>query len=304
MDVCVLGSINLDNVCRVSRHPAPGETLIADSFERFAGGKGANQAVAAAAWGAATALIGAVGRDEAGEQLISHLESRGVDVSAVARLGGTPSGQAQICVTPAGENTIVVVGGANLALTPANVEAAKATGCRVFLAQLESPLEAIEALFAGPGRDRITILNAAPAVEAARSLFPLADIVVVNEVELALYAGGAASAEAMEAIAPARRLIIREDQTIIVTLGAAGALAVTAGDHVLVPGRQATVVDTTGAGDCFCGVLAAALAKGSPLPEALSLANQAAAVSTEHPGAAVPATLRADVARRNEATRA
>src|SRR5579859_2161631 len=109
MGVCVLGSINLDNVCRVARLPTPGETLVADSFERFAGGKGANQAVAAAAWGAATALIGAVGRDEAGDRLISHLEGRGVDVSAVARLAEAPTGQAQICVSPVGENMIVVI---------------------------------------------------------------------------------------------------------------------------------------------------------------------------------------------------
>ena len=300
MDVCVLGSINLDNVCRVARHPAPGETLMAESFERFAGGKGANQAVAASAWGASTILIGAVGQDEAGDRLISHLESRGVDVSTVARLANTPSGQAQICVSPAGENTIVVVGGANRALTTATVEAADAAGCRVFLAQLESPIDDIEALFAGAGRGGITILNAAPAVEAARPLFPLADVVVVNELELALYAGGGAPAEAMDAIAPARRLISREDQTIIVTLGAAGVLAVTPANHVLVPGRRASVVDTTGAGDCFCGVLAAALAQGCSLTEALALANQAAAVSTEHPGAAVPTTLRAAVEKRNE----
>jgi ribokinase len=303
MDVCVLGSINLDNVCRVAHLPAAGETLMADSFESFAGGKGANQAVAAATWGTATALIGAVGCDEAGELLIAHLESRGVDVSGVARLPDSPSGQAQICVSPAGENMIVVVGGANRAVTRAQVEAAGVGRCKVFLSQLETPLDAIGALFASrAGREGVTILNAAPAVEAARELFPMADVVVVNQGELALYAGGAEPAEARAAILPARRLISRQGQTIIVTLGAAGALAVTAQSHTEVAGCPARVADTTGAGDCFCGVLAAALAEGRPLAEAVALANQAAALSTERPGAAVASTLRADVFARLQAS--
>src|SRR5579859_1807241 len=163
MGVCVLGSINLDIVCRVARLPAPGETLLAESLERFAGGKGANQAVAAAAWGAPTALIGAVGRDEAGERLLAHLEERGVDVSAVSRLADAPTGQAHICVSPSGENTIVVVGGANRSVTAAHVRAADTGGHGVFLSQLETPLEAIGALFAGAAARGVTLLNAAPA---------------------------------------------------------------------------------------------------------------------------------------------
>jgi ribokinase len=300
MDVCVLGSVNLDHVCRVRRLPAPGETVTAESFERFPGGKGANQAVAAAAWGAATALIGAVGLDEAGDMLMSHLQARRVDVAAVRRLADRPSGQAQIFVSSSGENTIVVVGGANRALTPTHVEAADTTGCRVFLSQLETPLDAIEALFsARAARNGIRILNAAPALADARALLPLADIVVVNESELAFYAGVAEPAEALDgAIASARRLVSREGQTIIVTLGAAGALAVATESYVLAAGCPARVVDTTGAGDCFCGVLAAALAEGCSLAQALAVANQAAAISTEQAGASAPPTLRADALAR------
>ena len=299
MGVCVLGSINLDNVCRVARLPAPGETLVADSFERFAGGKGANQAVAAAAWGAATALIGAVGRDEAGDRLISHLEGRGVDTSAVARLADAPTGQAQICVSPAGENMIVVIGGANRAVTAEYVGAADPAGCTVFLSQLETPLDAVEALFSGPAaRAGVKILNAAPAVTDARALFPLVDIVVVNQGELALYANAAAPAGAREAVPLARRLLCRPDQTVIVTLGAAGVLAVTQDGDIFAEGRSARVVDTTGAGDCFCGVLAAALSEGCSIERAIALANAAAAISTESPGAAAPPTLRSDAERR------
>ena len=299
MGVCVLGSINLDNVCRVARLPSPGETLMAESLERFAGGKGANQAVAAAAWGVPTTLIGAVGRDEAGDRLIAHLQDRGVGVAAVARLADTPSGQAQICVSSTGENMIVVVGGANRAVTAGHVAAADTAGSAVFLSQLETPVDAVEALFAGAAaREGITILNAAPAIEAGRALFRLADIVVVNQVELAFYGGAAEPADAHEALAPARRLIDRPGQTVVVTLGAAGALAVMAESHSRVAGRPARVLDSTGAGDCFCGVLAAALAEGCPLAEAMALANQAAALSTEQAGAAVAPTLRAAVEAR------
>lgn len=299
MGVCVLGSINLDNVCRVERLPAPGETLVADSFERFAGGKGANQAVAAAAWGAATALIGAVGRDEAGDRLIAHLKERGVDVSAVARIAEAPTGQAQICVSPTGENMIVVIGGANRAVTADHVSGAGPADCTVFLSQLETPLEAVEALFSGPAaRAGVKILNAAPAVTEARPLFLLSDILVVNEGELALYANAAAPAGGREAVALARRLLSRRDQTVIVTLGATGALAVTQDGDFFAEGRSARVVDTTGAGDCFCGVLAATLAEGCSIERAVVLANKAASISTERPGAAVPATLRSDTENR------
>ncbi len=299
MAVCVLGSINLDNVCRVARLPAPGETLLADSFERFAGGKGGNQAVAAAAWGAATTLIGAVGEDEAGDRLISHLEGRGVDVSAVARLADAPTGQAHISVSPTGENIIVVIGGANRAVTAEYVGTADTAGCTVFLGQLETPLDAVEALFAGPAaRAGVKILNAAPAMTEARALFPLVDILVVNQGELGLYANAAEPTGAREAAPLARRLICRPDQTIIVTLGAAGALAVTKDRDTFAEGRAARVIDTTGAGDCFCGVLAAAIAEGCSIARAMALANAAAAISTEGPGAAVPPTLRPDAEKR------
>ncbi len=299
MRVCVLGSINLDNVCRVAHLPAPGETLVAESFERFAGGKGANQAVAAAAWGVPTALIGAVGVDEAGDRLISHLEGRGVDVSAVARLADAPSGQAHISVSAAGENMIVVIGGANQAMTAERVGAADVAGCTVFVSQLETPLDAVEALFSSSAaRTGVKILNAAPASSEARALFPLIDIVVVNQSELALYADAAEPADAREAIPLARRLVSRPDQAIVVTLGAAGALTVTARSDSLATGRPARVVDTTGAGDCFCGVLAASLAERCSPQEALGWANEAAAVSTQRAGAAAAETLRSDTEAR------
>jgi ribokinase len=294
MSVCVLGSINLDNVCRVARIPVAGETIMARRLDRFAGGKGANQAVAAAAWGSRSLLIGAVGRDEAGVTLLAHLTDAGVDVSAVAQVAGAPTGQAQICVSDSGENMIVVIGGANRAVDPAMAAAARIAPCRVFLAQLEMPLETVEALFRRAGdQGGLRILNAAPALPEARSLFPLADLIVVNEGELAMFAGDAKPATAEAAVDLARRLIGRPNQGVIVTLGAAGALAVGAFGVIRAEGYPAAVVDTTGAGDCFCGVLAAALAEGGDLARALALANAAAAVSVELAGAAAPRDLRA-----------
>jgi ribokinase len=297
MSVCVLGSINLDIVCTVAELPAPGETVMALGIERFPGGKGANQAVASARWGARTALVGAVGQDEAAEVLLDHLAGAGVDVSAIARLADAPTGQAHICVSAAGENTIVVVGGANRAVAAADIAALDLTRHAVFLAQLETPLAAIEAVFASDaGRAGMRILNAAPALDEGQSLFPMANVLVVNQTELARYAGAAqAAVSPRDAAIAARRLISRPNQKVVVTLGADGAAAVDANDVRLVPGRPARVVDTTGAGDCFCGILAAALAEGADLTQAMALANAGASLSTERAGAAVAATLRAEV---------
>ncbi len=292
MSVCVLGSINLDIVCQVSELPAPGETIAALGLARFAGGKGANQAAASARWGAATRLVGAVGRDEAGDELLEGLAEAGIDIAAIARLADPPTGQAYIFVSAAGENMIVVVGGANRAVAAADIAALDLAGHKVFLAQLETPIAAIAALFStAEARAGVRILNAAPAAPEGASLFRLTDILVVNETELARYAG-----LDRDITGAARRLISRPDQSVIVTLGAAGALAVSAEALIEVLGRPAKVVDTTGAGDCFCGVLAAVLADGADLAAAMALANAAASLSTERPGAAVAATLRADVA--------
>jgi ribokinase len=177
---------------------------------------------------------------------------------------------------------IVVAGGANLAL-----ESVGEAICDVFLTQLETPVPVIAAFLSGM-RPSITILNAAPAVVGGEVLFPSFDIVIVNETELARYAGATAAPTALDEIAIlARRLISRPDQSLVVTLGAAGAAAVSTETAFLVPGRPARSIDTTGAGDCFCGVLAAALDEGVTLAEAMALANAAAALSTQTHGAGV-----------------
>jgi len=293
MSVCVIGSLNLDIVCRVAELPAPGETVAGLGVERLPGGKGGNQAVAAARAGAHTVMVAAVGQDEAGEIMLASLKDAGVDAARVVALPNHPTGQAFIWVSAAGENSIVVAGGANAFLTPDR--ASDLAGHAVILGQLETPVATLEAAFARAGGAR-RILNAAPALEAGRALLPLTDILIVNETELARYARSAAVPESEADIAAAARTLIgRDDQTVIVTLGKAGALAVSRSDVHRVAGRPARVVDTTGAGDCFCGVLAARLSEGAPLAEAMAWANAAAGLSTQKPGAAPSMPTRGEI---------
>ncbi|MFN3522784.1 MAG: ribokinase [Phenylobacterium sp.] len=299
MSVCVLGGINLDHVVRVTALPAPGETAAGRDLAVTPGGKAANQAVAAARFGARARLLGAVGQDAAGAQMLAFLARAGVDASGVTRLEGQTTGQAFITIDRAGRNTIVVAAGANAAFLDDHVRAADLGGARVLLTQLEATLPAVEALFRAPAAaDAVKILNAAPALEEAAPLLPLADIVVVNEIELARFAGlEAPPAGLAAATAAARRLLARPDQTVVATLGAEGALAVTGGEAIHAPGRRAEAVDTVGAGDCFCGVLAAALAEGLGLEPALSYANAAASIAVTRRGAAESAPRRAEVER-------
>jgi ribokinase len=229
-------------------------------------------------------MIGAVGSDDQGKALTATLRETGVDVRGVEWLSGAGTGMAHVIVDAAGQNMILVQSGANAAETPEVVHA-HAPVARVQLAQLETPIPTIEAFFRlGAERDAINILNTAPAMPGAEPLIAMADIVVLNETELATYAR-----PGPDRLAQARSLISRPGQTIIVTLGEAGALAVTAEREFTVPACKVTAVDTTGAGDVFCGVLAAGLAEGRPLVEAIARANAAAAISVTRPGAGLSA---------------
>jgi ribokinase len=297
MSVCVLGSMNVDIVATVAALPRAGETVMALRVERFPGGKGANQAVAAARMGADTLMIGCIGADDAGHWMLENLEASGVHATGVRIDPSQSTGQAYINVAATGENAIVVASGANRALTPADMTADRLRGRRVFLSQLETPVAAIAAFFDHEAaKQGIKVLNAAPAAAEGASLFPLADIIVVNETELAAYHGRDVDAESVRAVTDAaRRLLGRNGQTILVTLGARGAIAVDATNAHIQAGRPARVVDTTGAGDCFCGALAAALAEGLSLAEAMKLATIAASLSVERPGATTSMPTRTEV---------
>jgi ribokinase len=278
--------LNLDEICRVPVLPGPGMTVIADGVSLACGGKGLNQA-AAASRSAPTAMIGAVGEDEAGVQLIDFLVQAGVDVGGVLRFRDHSTGRARISVSPSGENQIVVTSGANGAIRSQDISSRLPQGAKVALAQFETPLAAIEAFFTADAMGYARkILNAAPAVVGGDALFPLADMIIFNQSELATYLQLDCEPQSLGALLPARRFLTRPTQAAVVTLGALGAAAIWADRTLLVEGFAVEPLDTTGAGDCLCGVLAGAIANGLGSERALTLANAAAALCTLTAGAA------------------
>lgn len=275
----------MDIVVPVPRHPRPGETIIgADSF-RTPGGKGANQAVAAARLGQAVAMVGRVGEDDSGATLLAALNDYGVDATPVLKTTEAPTGLALITVDPLGENIIVVAPGANARLTGADVEAAAhlLAGASVVALQLEVPLEAV--LGAAERASGTVILNPAPAPTAHLPLELLAavDVLVPNGAELAELVGVPPPASIEELAALARA--IEGPRAVAVTLGAEGALLVCDGSATHVHAAAVDAVDTTGAGDCFCGALADSLARAEALEDAVRWAVRAAGLSTTRPGA-------------------
>lgn len=298
MAVQVAGSINVDLIQSVDSLPRPGETVLAHDSKRLPGGKGANQAVAAARMGAVTRFTGAVGDDEAGDWMRNILEREAIDISRIATVPGKPTGLALIAVGADGENQIIVNPGANGAIEPTDAYAL-ASDAKVLLAQQEIPLAVLEAFFSAPGADeKLRILNAAPALPATARLFVHTDILIVNQHELAVYLELTEAPATLDEALVARRLIEREGQLVIVTLGAGGALAVWADRHLHVPALPVVPLDTIGAGDCFCGALAALLDAGRTVEEALPWANAAAALCTQKEGAIPAMPTRNEVAAR------
>ena len=294
MSVCVVGAINLDWLVRVDELPRPGETVLASGLSRHAGGKGLNQAIAAARAGAEVAMVGLVGADEASDWLLEVLVQAGVDTARVGRHPTAPTGQAFVTVSEAGENTIVVAAGANAALSPVPVGAV--VGARVLLAQFETALAPVASLLEADLPGCLKVLNAAPALPAGAHLFKACDVLVFNQTELAAYAGQPAPLQEVDAaVQAARRLLARPRQSVVVTLGAEGVLIVDAVRIEHVAGRPARVVDTVGAGDCFCGVLAAGLDEGRSLAAAAARANAAAALAVGRHGAASAMPTRAEI---------
>ena len=286
--ILVIGSYNQDTVLRVPRFPQPGETLTAISLDRFHGGKGSNQAVAAARAGAEVAIAAAIGTDEAGDGALALWAAEGIGTAAVQRTASAPTGQALILVEDAGENEIVVVAGANALLAP---PAEAMDGAGIVLAQLETPLETTIAAFAAArARGARTLLNAAPAQALPDRLLGLTDMLVVNETEAGRLLGQGGAAAALAGLL-ARRLGCAEG---VVTAGGQGAYRASRDGATLhVPAPPAQVVDSTGAGDAFVGAVAAALAEGLPMQAALRRGVVAGALACGRPGA-VPSLPRRD----------
>ena len=266
-DVCVVGSANLDLVATVERLPGPGETVSGSSFAEYPGGKGLNQAVAAARAGAAVAFVAALGDDAAAVALRAVMVADGIDAAHVS-VSTEPTGRALIGVSAAGENSIIVVAGANATVTGSSMPAAK-----VVLAQLEVPLAAVErALVSARAVGATTVLNPAPAQALGADVLQWCDIVVPNEHEVELLGG-------------VERLLALGAQAVVVTLGAQGAQLHTSDGCTHIAPFPVTPVDTTGAGDTFCGSLCARLAAGDDLPTALRYASAAGALCTTAAGA-------------------
>ena len=287
--IIVVGSVNTDLVIRVPRLPRPGETVLGGEFFQAAGGKGANQAVAAARVARdPVAFVAAVGDDAFGRQSLDALRRENLNLDAVRVLPGMASGVAQIVVDLHGENAIAVASGANAALSPADVNALPHelfAGARVFLASLEVPLDTVaRGLERAKQGGLITLLNPAPA-DALRDrleLLELVDVLTPNQIEAAELTGG--GQEARDVFSIAHRLRQFGARDCIITLGAEGCLVV--GDRAeQIAGLKVSAVDTTAAGDAFNGVLAVALAEGRDLMDAARWANRAAALGVTRAGA-------------------
>jgi len=296
--VYVAGSINMDVVATADRHPKVGETVAGQQVLYFPGGKGANQAVAASRLGARTTLIGRLGKDSFGTELKAFLGGQGIDLGYLQETTQAHTGTAIITVAAA-DNTIVVIPGSNALVSADDVSVVPLVKGDVAVSQFEIPLPSIAAFFRrARAAEATTLLNPAPAQKFGRELLELVDILVLNETELGFLAGTelSDSDEAVRIIDVARQLQAHADQTICVTLGKRGVLALAGQEEFPVPGRVVKAVDTTGAGDCFVGALAAQLADEVPLRTALAFANAAASISVQRMGAGPSMPTAAEVA--------
>lgn len=300
--IVVIGSINLDLIASVDRLPGPGETVRGSGFATAPGGKGANQALAAARAGAKVRMVGAVGKDSFAGEALALLRDGKIDLSGVGETFAS-TGTALIMVGADGENVIAVVPGANDSVVPGDLSKAFLKSGDVVLLQLEIPLQTVEAaLDAARTAGAITVLNTAPFHSDAAGFLGKADYLVANETEFDLY-GEALSLSGRDRPARMRDYAARTGRTIVVTLGPDGVLAATPDDLLMVPALKITPLDTVGAGDTFCGYFAAGLAAGLPLDQALARAAAAGSLACLKAGAqpAIPLARDVDAALQKSA---
>lgn len=295
--IVVVGSSNTDMVIKTAHLPAPGETILGGTFFMNAGGKGANQAVAAARLGGAVTFVAKVGNDIFGKEAVQLFQKEGINTTFVVTDPQQPSGVALITVDEKGENCIAVASGANAALQKEDIEPAlgEIEKAGVILMQLEVPLEIIIYVAEEAAKQgRQVILNPAPACLLPEALYPLLSIITPNETEAGMLTGIKVTGEET---AKEAALILRQKgvATVIITLGAKGALILEGDAFSLVPSFPVTAVDTTAAGDVFNGALAVAVAEGKELPDAVAFACKAAALSVTKLGAQASAPSRNEV---------
>lgn len=302
--IIVIGSINLDLIANVDRLPAPGETVRGSGFTTAPGGKGANQALAAARAGAKVRMVGAVGKDNFATEALALLRDGKIDLSGVGETFAS-TGTALIMVADDGENVIAVVPGANDSVVTGDLSKAFMKKGDVVLLQQEIPLQTVEAaLDVARAAGTVTVLNTAPFRGEAAAFLGKADYVVANETEFDLY-GEALSLSGRDRPARMRGYAGKTGRTIVVTLGGDGVLAATPADLLMVPALKITPVDSVGAGDTFCGYFAAGLSSGLPLDQALARAAAAGSLACLKPGAqpAIPLAKEVDAALQNPPAR-
>ncbi|HKK67117.1 MAG TPA: ribokinase, partial [Bacteroidales bacterium] len=284
--ITVIGSSNTDMICRVPSIPMPGETLMGTDFSTVQGGKGANQAVAAARAGGDVTFIACVGNDAFGQQAIEAYQKEGIDTSCIRKIDGTPTGVALINVADSGENSIAVAAGANAHLMPEAIKKFKNVilGSDIILMQLEIPIETVYQVTSLASKANIpVVLNPAPAREVDKKIMKLLTLVTPNEREASELSG--LWPEARDEKESALEIQKQGVKSVIVTLGSRGAYYLNDKSSGIVEGAKIKAVDTTAAGDTFNGYLVVEMAKGKSLTEAIDLANKAAAISVTKMGA-------------------
>ncbi|AKU69079.1 ribokinase [Prevotella fusca JCM 17724] len=285
--IVIVGSANTDMVISADHFPLPGETLMGTNFMTNFGGKGANQAVAAARMGGQTIFIGKVGNDNFGTSIISNLESEGINVSHLYTTQKTSTGVALITTIPSGENSIIVNAGANGQLTADDVRDSEEVIAEAgtVLMQLETPVAALtEAAKLGKKHGAFTVLNPAPASPLPHELLENIDLLIPNETEASSISGVEIKDEstAMEAISVIQGMGVKN---VIITVGSKGAIAKVDGKMIMVPAFKVKAIDTTAAGDTFCGALCVALSEGKDIEAAIRFGNKASSVSVTRKGA-------------------
>lgn len=295
--ILVIGSCNTDMVVRAERLPVPGETILGGTFLMNPGGKGANQAIAAARLGGEVTFVAKIGYDLFGLQALEILRAEKIDTEYVLTDRQGPSGVALIFVDRCGENSIIVAPGANFRLTPEDIDKAeeRIRGADILLMQLEVPIETVEYAAAIAGRyGKRVILNPAPASALSDSFLRHVYAILPNRIEAQMLSGievvdAASARRAAEAIGS------RGIEHVVITLGKDGAYVKERDRYTMIPAQQAATVDTTGAGDVFCGAFCTALAEGRSVTDAVRFANAAAAVAVTHVGAQSSIPYKTDV---------
>ena len=285
--VCV-GSINMDIAAYATRLPRAGETIMGSSLLTSPGGKGLNQAVAARRLGADVTFVGNVGRDANGDALLAFLQGEGIGTDGISRLDGGATGAAIILVDAKSENSIVVIPGANMTWTGPVLDRLNLRASDVVMAQFEIPDDIIIAAFsAAQAAGARTVLNPAPARVMPAAMLGLIDVLIVNEVELAAVIGAPLDAVDLEAVGRAALEAARGRMAVVCTLGKRGAIVAANGMLERIEAVEVEAIDTAGAGDCFIGALAAAIARGEPIGSAAAYASRAAGISVTRRGTAI-----------------